>query len=266
MLGAHLLALVRLPWDLSLGWRAAGAVAPLSPVYLVALPLLAAGFLTDGRVRRLLGLVAAFVMATLLLPREPRYVMAVLPLLSLATAAVIARSLAPLAPLGWAARPGLVAVLCAALALPGWLYGLDRLRRLGLPPVSAAGRDALLARRLPLYPALRFLNRTEGSGYTAYGWQTENLKYFADGRLLGEWTGPAAYGRLPAIGGDPEPLALALRRLGAGYLILPANAVAKGCAGSVAFRRRFELRFADSNGCVFAVGAPAGSRAIRAGS
>ena len=262
--GAHLLTLLRLPWDSSLGWRAAGALAPLSPLYLAALPLLAAAFLVDGRVRRLLCLVLAFVAATVVLPREPRYLMAVLPLLSLATAAVMARYLTPLAPAGWPARPRLVAVLCAALLLPGWLYGLDRLRRLGLPPASAAARDGLLARRLPLYAALRYLNRAAGSRYTAYGWQTENLKYFADGQLLGDWSGPAAYPRLPPLDGDPDVLAAALRRLDAGYLILPARGAPPGCAASAAFRRRFALRFADGRGCVFSIDPEVADRAAPA--
>jgi hypothetical protein len=270
VLGAKLLALVRLPWDLSIGWRAAGAIAPLSPAYLAALPLLAAGAWRDGRVRRLLLLAAAFAFVTLLLPREPRYVVAALPLASLATGAVIARCLALVADSGWAvrgwaARRGLGVALCAALLLPGWLYGIDRLRRLGLPPASLEGREALLARQLPLYPALRFLNRTRGDAYTAYGWQTENLHYFAAGRLLGDWTGPASYLRMPAVGGDPQALAQALRRLGAGYLVLPAGAIPAGCAGGAQFRRCFDLRFADANACVFALAAPAGCAAAGAG-
>jgi 4-amino-4-deoxy-L-arabinose transferase-like glycosyltransferase len=262
-LGARLLALLRLPWDLSFGWRTAGAVAPLSPAYLAAMPLLAAGWWSEVRVRRPLALAAAFAFATLLLPREPRYVVAALPLLSLATGLAIAHCLAPLARSGWPARRGLVTLLCAGLLLPGWLYGLDRLRRLGLPPASAESREAILAHQLPLYPALRFLNRTRGSAYTAYGWQTENLQYFAAGHLLGDWTGPASYARLPAVGGDPEALAQALRRLGAGYLILPARAATAGGAGAAAFRRRFELLFADANGRVFAVTAAAGGAGAR---
>jgi hypothetical protein len=282
-LGARLLALLRLPWDLSVGWRAAGAIAPLSPACLAALPLLAAGFWRDGRIRRLLLLAAAFAFATLLLPREPRYVLAALPLVSLATGAVIADCLTPLAASGWAVRGrrrglaastwavrgwlvrgwrrGLTASLCAALLLPGWLYGIDRLRRLGLPPASSAAREAFLTRQLRLYPAIRFLNRTYGNAYTAYGWQTENLHYFAAGSLLGDWSGPASYTRMPAVGGDPETLAQALRRLGADHLVLPAAAAAPGCSGSAAFRRRFDRRFADSNACVFALTAPAGSAA-----
>jgi hypothetical protein len=258
-LGVRLLALLRLPWDLSFGWRAAGAVAPLSPAYLAALPLLVAAWWTEVRVRRPLALAAAFALATLLLPREPRYVVAALPLLSLATGLALARCLAPLARNGWPARRGLVSLLCAGLLLPGWLYGLDRLRRLGPPPAGAESREAILAHQLPLYPALRFLNRTRGSAYTAYGWQTENLQYFAAGHLLGDWTGPASYARLPPVGGDPAALAQALRRLGAGYLILPARA-AMG-AGAEPFRRRFELLFADANGRVFAVSSATGGGA-----
>ncbi len=259
-LGPHLLALVRLPWDLSFGWRSAGAVAPLSPAYLAALPLLAAALARDARIRRLLLLGVAFVFATLWLPREPRYVVAALPLLSMATGAALAPALAAAAA---RARPAagrwFGIALCVALLLPGWLYGLDRLRRLGLPPVSAEQRDAWLARRLPLYPALRFLNRSRGAAYTAYGLQAENLKYFAAGTLLGDWTGPASFLRLPALDGDPDTFARALRRLGAGYLIVPAPPGPAGC-GAV-LHRRFQLLYDDARACVFdlAAAAPPGA-------
>jgi hypothetical protein len=281
-LGPRLLTFVRLPWSLSFGWRSAGAVAPLSPVYLAALPLLAVGFARRARIRRLLLLGGAFALATLWLPREPRYIVAVLPAVSLATAGALAPWLATVAARcaagrGPAARaerrPGVgcfaeragpveqrpavcrllpIAVL-AALLLPGFLYGADRLRRFGPPPASADQRESWLMRRLPVYPALRFLNRSRGSAYTAFALHAENLQYYAAGTLLGDWTGPASFLRLPALDSDPDAFARALRRLGAGYLISPAPPGRAGCGGDDALHHGFRLLFADAHACVFAV-------------
>jgi hypothetical protein len=252
----NVLAFARLPWDLSLGWRSAGAIAPLSPAYLAALPLLAYEFATERRIRRLLLLAGAFALATLALPREPRYVVAALPLLSLATGAALARFLEAVLPLPSAARRRLAISLCVALLLPGWLYGAIRLRHLGLPPANGDQREAWLARRLPLYPALSFLNRSRGSAYSAYALHAENMKYFAEGTLLGDWTGPASFLLLPALDGDAEVLARALGRLGADCLILPASTARPGCSGGAAFDRHFLLLFHDSHACVFSLVGP----------
>jgi hypothetical protein len=126
---------------------------------------------------------------------------------------------------------------------------------LGPPPASQASREELLARELPLYPAVRFLNRRSGSAYTAFGFGTENLHYFADGRLLGDWAGPASYRRMPSPEGDPGDLAVMLRRMGARYLILPASACRSGRTESAGFRREFRLLYADPYARTFAVGA-----------
>lgn len=244
------------PWDpLDAGaagpwWRSASALPPLSPVYLAVLPLVAWRAARDARVRRLLLLVAAFAGVTLALPRDPRYLLPVVPLASLALGVTLA-SWAPFPRLSGRRR---IAAACAALLLPGWLYGVIRIVHLGPPPASQASREALLARELPLYPAVRFLNRRSGSAYTAFGFGTENLHYFADGRLLGDWAGPASYRRMPSPAGDPGALAMMLRRMGARYLILPASACRSGRTESAGFRREFRLLYADPYARTFAVG------------
>jgi hypothetical protein len=235
------------PW-----WRAASALPPLSPAYVAALPLVAWRAARDARTRRLALLVAAFAAATLALPRDPRYLLPVVPLASLAFGA----ALAAWPPFIRLPRRRRLAAACGALLLPGWLYGVIRIVHLGPPPASRAAREALLARELPLYPAVRFLNRRAGDAYTAFGFGTENLHYFADGRLLGDWAGPASYRRMPPCG-DPQALAGALRRLGAQYLILPASACRAEVTETAGFRRELRLLYTDPKARVFAVVCPA---------
>jgi hypothetical protein len=246
--------MLRLPWEIAVRWwRAAGGLPPLSPAYLVALPLVAVQAARDGRTRRLLLLVAAFAAATLALPSDPRYLLPVVPAASL-TVGVALAAWGPFNRLPYRRR---IAAGCAVLLLPGALYGGYRLDRLGPLPTSQAGREALLARALPLYPAVRFLNRRSGSAYTAYGFGTENLRYFADGRLLGDWGGPASFQRMPSPQGDAEALHAALRRLGGQYLILPESPETAARTARPDFQRGFRLLYADPKARVFAVVAPA---------
>jgi hypothetical protein len=254
--------LLRWPWEVAVRWwRATGGLPPLSPAYLVALPLVAGRAARDSRTRRLLLLVAAFGLATLALPPDPRYLLPVVPAASLALGVALA-AWGPFSRLPYRQR---IAAGCMALLLPGMLYGGYRLARLGPLPTSQAAREALLARELPLYPAVRFLNHRSGSAYTAYGFGTENLRYLADGRLLGDWAGPASFRTIPSPQGDAEALYAALRRLGAEYLILPEGPETAARTARPDFQRRFRLLHADPKARVFAVAAPGQPELPRSG-
>jgi 4-amino-4-deoxy-L-arabinose transferase-like glycosyltransferase len=245
----RLVRAARLPWDLVFARESYGGLPPLSPVYLAALPLLAAGALRDRRVRLWLAVVAAYVFACTWLPRDSRYLVPALPLTSLAIAGSIAIFAGP-----WRRSRPLAWALCLACLLPGWLYGLYQAQRNGPVPVTAAGREAWLARKVPLYPAVAWLNRTRGSAYTVWALNAEQVNYFADGRYLGDWTGPASFGRVLAAGRTPEALHRELRRLGAGHLLVP-KATGKGLPfpEDAAFRHWFQLVYEDAEARVYAL-------------
>ena len=217
LLGARGIELVRLPWDLV--WRRGeyGGQPPYSPLYLAVLPLALVAALKDSRQRRLLVLAAAYAFCCLGLPPDARYLIPAVPLVSLSAAGAL------LALLGrFPRRSGLlIAALCAACFLPGWLYALYRFHHLGPLPLTPAGREAYLARWQPGYPAVAYLNRTLGSGYTVWALHAENLSYYARGRFLGDWVGPAKFDRVLANLQGPQDLHDRLRRLEAGYLLIP---------------------------------------------
>ncbi len=215
-----LVRLVRLPWDLVFERQRSGGQPPFSPVYLAALPLLAAGAVRDSRVRFPLLIAGAFGLAWTRLPPDSRYLVAVLPLASLAVAGAAAPWLgrSRFSASRWGA-----AVLCLGCFLPGWLYAGYRIQRQGPPPVTAERREAYLARKLPGYPALAHLNRTRGSGYTVWALYAENMVYFAEGRFLGDWFGPASFPRVLPAGRDAGSFHSALRRTGATHLLIPAR-------------------------------------------
>lgn len=246
---------LRLPWDVVFARGCYNQQPPFSPVLLAALPLLAWGALRDFRVRRLVLIAGAYTFVFLWLPRDSRYLVPALPLLALAAAGSLAAVVRR-----WPRLAGrsLAAVLCLGAFLPGWLYAGFRIVRQGPPPVTADGREAYLARKLPAYPAIAWLNRARGPSYTLWALHAENMTYFAAGRFLGDWFGPESFGRVLAAGRDAESFHRELRRLGVTHLLIPE----RGALGQVivppvpdddAFRRRFAIIYQDPGARLYAL-------------
>jgi 4-amino-4-deoxy-L-arabinose transferase-like glycosyltransferase len=246
---------VRLPWDLIFERARYNRLPPFSPVYLAALPLLAFGALRDARVRWLLGVSAVYALVFTWLPADGRYLVPVLPLASLAVAGSLAAAASAWPRL--AARR-LAAALCLGAFLPGWLYAGYRMARQGPLPVTAAAREAYLRRALPAYAAVAWLNRTRGSGYTLWALHAENLAYFAAGRFLGDWVGPASFGRVLAGARDAESLYRELRGLGVTHLLVPVRSatgapVQPPVPEDAELRRWFQLVYRDPQARVYAL-------------
>lgn len=240
--GRRLADLATLPWDVIFRRATVNRQPPLSPAYLVGIPWLIAGARRDVRTRWLLGVALAWLLVFSLLPRDARYLLLVLPVVTL----VLAGAIAKLAGLPAQGRRTAATALAVALFLPGWGYALYRLARQGPIPVTAQGRERYLAGRLPLYPALRFLNRTRGHDWVAFGFHAQNMEYFADGRLLGNWNGPAPFHRLLPLVARPAAFHRALRDLGVSVLLVfPEGGVALP-EGAPGFRALFRPLYADA--------------------
>ncbi|HVT61015.1 MAG TPA: glycosyltransferase family 39 protein [Thermoanaerobaculia bacterium] len=327
-LGELVVALVRAPWDVVFARQRLGGYPPYSPVYLLALPALAAAAWRDRRVRALLLVSAAYALVVLALLPDARYLLVALPLVSLATGEAVASRLglvltgradpedaaafaccgtpgrsetalrcrggglleasigsppatprSPSHPSGGEgdasspgartnfvltrggrvssrlvpARPPVLAAIALACFLPGWLYAGYRLAKQGPLPVTAAARDRYLARALPIYPAIRYLNLACGPSYSLYSLHAENMAYFAAGRFLGDWTGPAAFWRVVPADGDPGALDRNLRALGADHLLTVEGKSQPLALDGAAFRARFHLVYSDRHARLFAL-------------
>ncbi|HEX9669223.1 MAG TPA: hypothetical protein VGC93_07030, partial [Thermoanaerobaculia bacterium] len=236
-----------LPWDLVFERQRANRQPPLSPLYLLALPALAWGVARRPRVRRLLLPAAAYAAVFPLLPPDARYLVPVLPLASLATAEALLPLVERAAP---RRRAALAALLAACCFLPGWLYAGWRIARQGTPPLTAAARESYLARALPAYSALRFLDRRHGNDYTVYALHAENSTYYARGRFLGDWLGSAAFGEVLPLVSDPAAFHARLRAMGADHLLL-VRGWDYGLGADPAFRRLFLEVYADRHARLF---------------
>jgi hypothetical protein len=251
--GHVLRILATLPWHVVVARASTGGQPPFSPFLLLALPLLLFVTLRDRRVRPWVLLACAYIAVFPLLPADARYLLPALPLLCLALGAGLD---------SWLARRSADRTVGAGLAvlllLPGVLYASYRIARQGVPPVTAAGRERYLTARLPLYPALAWLNGERGRSYTVYAFFAEDMNYFAEGALLGDWHGPGRFQDVVPDFGDPDALWRRLRGLGAGYLLVPRERGGLRMPDGPAWRRRFRPVYGDAAADVFALSDEAG--------
>lgn len=267
-----------LPWQALFDRRAVGWQPPFAPWLLAGLPFLLAALWRDPRVRALCLVPLLWSVVFLVLPADVRYLMPVVPMVSLALAAAVVGvsgrqrsgedgggelSFAEL-PARWPAWAA--GLLVAVLAAPGALYAVYRLERQGFLPATPAARSAYLGRELPFYRAVEALNLEEGDRYALYALRGENLRFFVRGRLLGDWTNRYPYARVLPLLGDPEALDRQLAEFGATHLALPDDLrqARRTPAEEDAFRRLFAPVYGDAHCTVYrrlraGAGAGAGS-------
>jgi hypothetical protein len=244
-----LVRFVRLPWDVVFHRSSVGRQPPFSPFYLLALPLLLAGAFRDSRVSRLLAIPLVWGAVFLFLPPDSRYLVPILPPVSLALAGLIRIE-----------KRSWLAAVCVLVFLPGWFYAGYRIARQGPLPATAAERELYLTRKLPLYPAVRHLNRISS---VAYAFDAESMKYFHEGALYGDWIGEASYGRFHPLVKTPAVLHRELRRLEASHLLLSKSPGAVRPPETSDWRRWFRKVYEDPAAEVFALAGSAGGSGRR---
>jgi len=173
------IALVRIPWDVTLARHRIGFQPHFTPLFAAALAMVAFGAVRDLRVRAVAILTAVYLVIFVFLPPDSRYLVPLLPVLLFAAATTLR------------VRASLVPWIVALALLPGPAYAIHRLARYGLPPFSHEGRIEYLDRRLPEYPALRLAGTAR-----VFGCGVERLKYFAEGPFYAEVYGPLTLERV----------------------------------------------------------------------
>lgn len=210
--GAGFLLLV--PWKAVFDRGVFNYAAPSTPFYLALIPLGVPFALGRARERRLLVLAVCFALFWLTTVRDLRFLLPVLPAFNLALLGGLER---------WTGRlPGRAWVVGLALALlaPGPMYAAYKIHERGRLPVASADRVAYLSRQVSGYGAIRWLNDERGADYAVYALFAPYLRYYAEGRFLGDDFGPSGYHRvLPALGSGAE-LRDELETLGASHFLV----------------------------------------------
>lgn len=210
-LARWMLTVTRL-WDVTFRREAIGGLPFFSPAFLLALPIIV---MAAWRARRFRAPLLIAIGYMVLAPTHAHYLFAIAVVWSAlfgASAAVV-----------WRARAGGLIAVAVLLACGGEAYAVYRLYRLGLPPVTSEARDRLIASQRPLYPAIAWLERSAGP-VTLYAIDAEVMVYYASGRLLGDFNGPASFDRMEARVRATGSIAPTLDAIGASHLLVPAEA------------------------------------------
>jgi len=200
-------------WDLIFRRDAVGHLPHYSPAFLLALPCAFLALRSEALRRPAL----TALLFLLLAPIHGHYFLSIAPIWALLTGVLLARWVGTEPSL----RRRVFGAATVVLALGGPLYAIYRVERLGLPPASEEGRQALLREQLPLYPAFTFLNRQIPLPKVfAAGPMVARMTYYYRGRLFGDVNGnesvPQVAARTAQLGG----LAEALREIPAEMILI----------------------------------------------
>jgi hypothetical protein len=171
----------------------------------------------------------------------------VLPILNLALAGGLDR---------WTRRRlGRTHALALAVLLlpPGPLYAVYKVHERGWLPVTRQERQDYLARLLPGYGAIRWLNDERGADYAVYALFAPSLRYHADGRYLGDLFSPWSYRRLISVLGDSRALYAELEAAGASHFLLRRLTLPATTSEDGFFQRCFRLVWQDSEAVLYEV-------------
>jgi hypothetical protein len=238
-----LLSFLRLPWDLVFHQSTFHREAPLSRIWIVALPALLLLGARRKATRTILFIASLYVFLWFFSLQQLHYLVPILPLWSLLTSVLILDPL--LARLRCLPRNSLVVAALGffILSFSGWWWSLSFIRDRGPVPVLSEERDAFLAARLPSYPAYRLLNDRHGSSYRLYALFDENMAYFADGVFMGDWFGPGRYQIIDTamqVGGS-QGLYRALRQMKATHFLVSGGRKRIDLPVDQFFREQFVL-------------------------
>jgi hypothetical protein len=189
----------RVVWDATFARARMNFEPPMTPLLIPAVVVLILAAVRDARARAVALLAAGYLLVFAFLPQDTRYLVPLLPLIAIVVAGAI---------------PSKRWLVWIAVA-PGILYAGYRFHVDGLPPATAAEREAFLARRVPEYRAV--MRAGAGTIYVCGG---EQLKGYAKGKMLGDLFGPWAFKTVLAHRSDTAAIAERLRPIGADYFLV----------------------------------------------
>jgi hypothetical protein len=205
--GVPWIRVLRVAWDVTFARERMNQQPPVTPLLIAMLLLVGAAAVRDWRARTVVLLSAVYVLVLVNVPQDTRYLIPLLPLFAVGAAVIVATQ-----------KPRWVAMLTVVAILPSLLYAGYRIRKDGLPPVTPAARELALTRRLPGYAALQRAGKAR-----VYTCHEEQLQYYAQGQLVGDFFGPHAYADVLFNAPDTATLAARLRALKVDYLLVATS-------------------------------------------
>jgi hypothetical protein len=200
--------------------------SPYSPIYLFVLPLLFLN-LSFPKIRGLFILLSLYALFWFSTARLLRYLLPIIPLLSLITTGSLENflSLLSFSKLQCIKKKFIPFAISLIFFSPGWLYATYIVWNESLPPYTKKQQEIYLTQKLTSFPAYQYLNQTKGRNYSLYALFDENMAFFADGIFMGDWFGPARFEKIYSQFPNPQALHQELRFLGATYFLIRRNRI-----------------------------------------
>jgi hypothetical protein len=219
---------LRVFWDITFARERLNFQPPYSPLFAVAMLITLIAATRDRRAAFLSTICAGYIAIFTFLPQDSRYLLSLLPLVSMAAAISVSPML----------RGKMVIALSLLAIAPGVAYAGYRLARQGPPPLTLAQRQQYLEEHIPEYRALE--RRGPGRIYVC---GAEELKYYGGDEFLGDVVGPFANQTILGKSADAEELSRTLTGLHIRYLLVSAHCPIQW--QRLPAEPRFELLYAD---------------------
>jgi len=196
---------LRLFWNVTFDRARVNFQPPYSPLFAISMLITFTAAMRNRRAAFLSAVCIGYIAIFTFLPQDSRYLLPLLPLVSVAAA----MSIAPLL------SKRTIAVLSLLAIAPGVAYAGYRMWRQGPPPFTTAQRRQYLEAHIPEYRALE--HRGAGRIYVC---GAEQLKYFGGDDVLGDAIGPYANQTIFGNAKNAEDLSRALRPMNIRYLLI----------------------------------------------
>jgi hypothetical protein len=196
---------------------------------------------------------AAFVVFWFVMTQQVRFLLPAVPLLSVLGAGGLAAAVERV-PRAWRRRSRVAGTVGMALLSSAALAVVLR-NFWNEPPVptTLAAREAYLE-RLSSYPFYRDLSRRRQGEAAVYAFHDENMTYYCDGRLLGDWFGPNRYADAPLT--SSRKLYDWLRERGATHLLVNQSRTITALPADADFPTHFERVYSRGPIVAYALRSP----------
>ncbi|MCU1349457.1 MAG: hypothetical protein JWO56_2487, partial [Acidobacteria bacterium] len=228
---------LRLFWDVTFNRPRFNWQTPCSPLFAVAVLITFVAAFRDRRAAFVAALTITYIAIFSYLPQDSRYLLPLLPLVSVTAATAVASRLK---------RRVTLALSLIAIA-PAVAYAGYRIVRQGLPPATAARRRFYLEERIPEYRALE--RRGHEGLYVCGG---ERLRYYAGAGVRGDYSGLFDVQRVIGDSGSSAELARRLRAAGARELLVSRSSCPPEWQ-RIPDPAQFELVYADAGAVLWRI-------------
>jgi hypothetical protein len=196
---------LRLFWNVTFARDRVNFQPPYSPLFAIAMSITVIAAIRNRRAAFLSIVCIGYIAIFTFLPQDSRYLLPLLPLVSVAAAIAIAPLLST----------RMIAIVSMLAIAPGVAYAGYRVWRQGPPPLTNAQRRQYPETHIPELRALE--HRGPGRIYVC---GAEQLKYYGGEELLGDVIGPYANQTIFGNAKNADDLARALTQLRIRYLLV----------------------------------------------